>query len=158
MPNLSTNVGFNLFLENECVDFEQINANFEKLDKMALCIESGDKTASYSGGTTGNATWHYRKYSDGTIDLYTKIGFDTLKCNQGSAAPYYTQDCKVYFPVTLTSIDNVHMYMTSNTIGWVQDITGKTVIDCRNFKIMGMTNESEYIYKQVYINVKGRWK
>ena len=81
-----------------------------------------------------------------------------MKCNQGSAAPYYTQDCKVYFPVTLTSIDNVHMYMASNTIGWVQDITGKTVIDCRNFKIMGMTNENDYVYKQVYINVKGRWK
>lgn len=51
MPNLSTNMGFNLFLESDVVDFEQLNANFEKLDKMVLCIESGTKTASYSGNT-----------------------------------------------------------------------------------------------------------
>ena len=43
MPNLSTNMGFNLFLESDVVDFEQLNATFEKLDKMVLCIESGQK-------------------------------------------------------------------------------------------------------------------
>ena len=31
---------FNIFLENDVVDFEQINENFKKLDAMNLCIES----------------------------------------------------------------------------------------------------------------------
>lgn len=158
MPNLSTNMGFNLFLESDVVDFEQLNANFEKLDKMVLCIESGTKTSSYSGNTTGNATWNYKKYSDGTIDLDTAIGFDTLKCNQGSKAPYYTGNCRVYFPFTITKIDNVQIHMSSETKGWVCNLTGKDVVDYILFNIMGMESESNYVFKKVFINVKGRWK
>lgn len=158
MSNLTNNIGFNIFLENDYVDYELINRNFEKLDTMVLCVESGDKSASYSGAATGNATWHYKKYSDGTIDLYTKIGFDTLKCNQGSKAPYYTTDCKVYFPITITKIDCIQMYMGSSTVGWVNNVTGKDVTDVVTFNIMSMESESVYVPKQIFINVKGRWK
>ena len=64
MSDLTSNLAFNTFLENEVIDFEKINENFEKLDGYALCIESGEKTAIYSGGASGNATWRYKKYSD----------------------------------------------------------------------------------------------
>lgn len=158
MSTLSTNMEFNLFLESDVVDFELLNANFEKLDKMVLCTESGEKTANYSGGTTGNTTWKYKKYSDGTIDLYTAMSLDNLKCSQGSQAPYYTSDCKVYFPFTITKIDNVQMHMSSETKGWVCNLTGKDVVDYILFNIMGMESENNYVFKKVFINVKGRWK
>lgn len=158
MSTLSTNMEFNLFLESDVVDFELLNANFEKLDKMVLCTESGEKTANYSGGTTGNATWKYKKYSDGTIDLYTAMSLDNLKCSQGSQAPYYTSDCKVYFPFTITKIDNVQMHMSSETKGWVCNLTGKDVVDYILFNIMGMESENNYVFKKVFIDVKGRWK
>lgn len=158
MPNQTSKMQFNTFLENDVVDWELINQNFEKLDNVVLCIESGEKTAAYSGGVTGNATWRYKMYSDGSIDLYTKMEFDNLKCNGGAKAPYYSGTSKVMFPFTLTAVYDVQMHLASNTIGWVSDITDKSVIDYVMFRVMGMDYENDYEYKQVFINVKGRWK
>lgn len=155
MPDQTAKNKFNIFLENEAVDFEQINENFKKLDDMNLCVESGMKTASYSGGVTGNANWRYRKYADGTIDMFTKLEFDNLKCNGGSEAPYYSGSSKVYFPFTMTAVYDVQMHLASNTIGWVSDITGKSVIDYVLFRVMGMGCETENIYKQIFISIKG---
>ncbi len=158
MSNTTSNVGFYTFLENDVVDWAYINKNFEKLDVMALCIESGTKAAAYSGGASGNATWYYKKYSDGTIELYTKLEFDNIKCTGGAAAPYYSDSIKVLFPFTISYVDDVQMHLTSDTIGWIADITGKGVVDCAIFRIMSMTSESSNISKRVYINMKGRWK
>lgn len=140
------------------MDWELINENFEKLDNMTLCIESGEKTAAYSGGVTGNATWRYKKYSDGSVELYTGIEFKSLKCSAGSSIPYCSENVKVSFPITLTSIDNAQLHMASDTVGWVSNITGKNILDYIMFKVASMKNESSYVYKQIFINVKGRWK
>ena len=158
MPNQTANMEFTTFLENDVVDWEKINENFEKLDNVVLCIESGTKTASYSGGTSGNATWHYKKYSDGSIEMYAKMEFDNIKCNGGSSSPYYSGTSTVNFPFALTAVYDVQMHLASNTIGWVSDITGKSVIDLVSFRVMSTAYESTFIYKQIFINVKGRWK
>lgn len=158
MPNQTAEMQFNTFLENDVIDWELINQNFEKLDNVVLCIESGEKTAAYSGGSSGNATWRYKKYSDGSIELYAKMEFDNIKCNGGSSSPYYSGTSKVMFPFQLTAVYDVQMHMASNTIGWVSDITGKSVIDYVMFRVMSTAYESTNIYKQVFINVKGRWK
>ena len=84
MPNTTSKLGLNTWLENDVVDFEEINENFEKLDNMVMCIESGTKTANFSGGTTSVATWRYRKYSDGTVEMSAKLEFTNLKCDGGS--------------------------------------------------------------------------
>ena len=62
------------------------------------------------------------------------------------------------FPFQLTAVYDVQMHLASNTIGWVSDITGKSVIDHVMFRVMSTAYESTNIYKQVFINVKGRWK
>ena len=61
----------------------------------------------------------------------------------------------MYFPFSLSEIYDVQMHLASNTIGWVSDITNKTVTDKVVFKVMGVDSENDYIYKQVFINVKG---
>lgn len=155
MPNVTTNLGLNTWLENEVVDFEEINENFEKLDAMTMCVESGKKTANYTGGSDTVATWYYRKYSDKSIDLWAKLNFTNLKCNGGSGSPYYSGDSKVYFPFTLSAVTDVQMHLVSNTIGWVSDITEKTVLDYVRFRVMATAYESSPLYKQIFINVKG---
>lgn len=155
MANQTTKLGLNTFLENEAVDWELINENFTKLEAMNLCIESGTKTASYTGGVTSTATWRYRKYADGTIDMSTKLEFDNLKCNGGPSSPHYSGTSQVYFPFSLSQVYDVQMHLASNTIGWVSDITGKSVLDYVMFRVMSTANESTNIYKQIFITVKG---
>lgn len=155
MANTTDNLQFNVWLEDDVVNFEEINANFEKLDDMVMCIESGTKTASYSGGSDANAVWRYKKYSDGTIDMSAKLNFTNLKCNGGSKSPYYSGNVQLNFPFTFSEIYDVRMHLASNTIGWVSDITGETVNDSVSFRVMSMDSESTNIHKQVFINVKG---
>lgn len=158
MSDLTPNLSFNTFLENEVMDYEKINENFDKLDGYALCIESGEKTAAYSGGASGNAVWRYKKYSDGTIEMYTKIELENLKCNSGASSPYYSSDMKVMLPMNLVNIDYVNMFLTSDTVGYVSDKTGKNVLDYVLFKVISNALESSNIFKRVFIEVKGRWK
>lgn len=153
--NQTANLGLNTWLENEPVDFEEINENFEKIDSLVSCIESGTATASFTGGTNTVANWKYKKYSDGTIDMSTKLDFTNLKCNGGTGSPYYSGTSTVYFPFALTEVHDVQMHLASNTIGWVSNITGQTVLDKVIFRVMATEYESTDIYKQIFINVKG---
>lgn len=159
MPNQTSNNQFNTFLESDAVDWSLINENFEKIDKMVLCVDSGEKTAAYSGGATGNASWKYKKYSDGSVEMYTAIDFDSLKCSGGAKAPYNTDSVRLVFPFQLVSIDCVQMHLiSSNTNGWVSDITGRNILDYLLFRVMGMETESSNVYKRVCIDLKGWWK
>ena len=155
MPNKTTKLGLNTFLENEVVDFELVNENFEKIDKLVVCTESGTKTASYTGGVSGTTTWRYKKFSDNTIEMSTKMEFTNIKCNGGTASPYYSGISTVYFPFELTSVYNVQMHLASNTFGWVTNITGASVIDNVKFRILNPSKEETAVYKQVFITVKG---
>ena len=155
MPNQTRNLKLNTWLENETVDFEQINDNFRKIDGLVSCVESGTIESSYSGGSSAMATWRYKKYSDGTVEMSTKINFTNLKCNGGSSAPYYSGTSTLFFPFQLNQVYDVQMHLASNTIGWVSDITGQAVLDKVIFRVMGMEFENDYIYKQVFIQVKG---
>lgn len=155
MPNLTNNLKLNTWLENEAVDFEQVNENFRKIDATVSCIESGTITSSYTGGTTNVANWRYKKYTDGTVEMSAKIEFTNLKCNGGSEVPYYSGISTLYFPFQLSQVYDVQMHLASNTIGWVSDITGHSVLDRVAFRVMAMHYESDYEYKQVFIRVKG---
>ena len=77
--NKTKNLGLNIWLENEPVNFEEMNENFEKIDHFVSCTESGVKTASYSGGSDTVANWRYKKYSDGTVEMSAKLNFTNLK-------------------------------------------------------------------------------
>ena len=155
MANKTLNLDLNIWFENDPVNFEEMNYNFEKLDSMTMCIESGKKTAYYSGGIDSVSSWYYKKYSDGTIEMSTKLDFIDLKCNGGTSAPYYSGEAKVSFPFAFSEIYDVQIHMASSTIGWVCDTTPKSVLDYLTFKVMGQTYESNYVNKQVYLTVKG---
>lgn len=155
MPNQTDNLKLNTWLENEVMDFEELNANFETIDKLVSCVESGVKTANYTGGADSVAKWRYKKYSDGTVEMSAKLGFTNLKCNGGSQSPYYSGTSNVYFPFELKEVYDVQMHLASNTIGWVSDITGKSVLDMVMFRVMATESESTEKYKQIFIQVKG---
>ena len=153
--NKTEKLKLNIWLESEPVNFEEMNANFEKIDSLPFCIESGTKVGTYTGGITSTNTWRYKKYSDGSIEMFTKLEFDNLKCNGGSQAPYYSDSSKVVFPFALKGVYDIQMHLASNTIGWVSDITGKSVIDHVLFRVAAVYKETDLEHKQIFINVKG---
>lgn len=155
MPNKTANLELNTWLENEPVDFEEVNANFEKIDKLVSCVESGNKTSNYTGGSESVAKWRYKKYSDGTIEMSTVIYFTNLKSNGGAKAPYYSESSTIYFPFSLNEVYNVQMNLASSSFGWVSNITGKSVLDSVTFRLMSPESESTEVYKQVFIDIKG---
>ena len=155
MANQTERCKFNTFLENDVVDFEQINSNFEKLDGMCLCTESGIKAANYDGVTSGSILWRYKKYADNNVELSIKLEFGNIACNGGTSAPYNSGQVNVYLPFKFSDIYNIQMHMTSNTPGWVQDITAKGSLDRVSLKILSMQKETVNVYKEISINVKG---
>lgn len=153
--NKTEKLGLNIWLENEPVNFEEINENFEEIDKMPIPIESGTKSSPYTGGSDSSATWLYKKYSDGSVEMCTRLEFTNLKCNGGTSAPYYSGVSEVTVPFTLSRTYDVQMHLASNTIGWISDITGRAAMDVIRFRVMAMGLETDTEYKQVFINVKG---
>lgn len=158
MPGKTAKLGLNTFLENEVVNYEQINDNFEKIDDCCMCYEDGRKISTCSGDINGQCTWHYKKFTNNEIEMSAKMEFANVKCDGGSAAPYYSGIARVEFPFALSSVYDVQMHLASNTIGWVSDITGKSVVDSVSFRVMSMNKETTEIYKQVFITVKGTLK
>lgn len=153
--NKTDKLKLNIWLENEPVNFEEINHNFKEIDKLPFVVESGTKNGSYTEGTNSSNTWYYKKYSDNSIELYTKLEFDNLKCNNGSAAPYYSGTSKVTFPFDLKAVRDVQMHLVSNTVSWISNLTGKSVLDSISFRLVSAWKEDTTEYKQVFINVKG---
>ena len=47
------------------------------------------------------------------------------------------------------------MHLSSNTMGWISDITGESILDCIMFRLLNTQKENENEYKQVFVSVKG---
>ena len=155
MPDKTPNLGLNTWLETEYLDVDEINENFKKLDAISICKETGIATANYTGGVAATADWYYKKYADGTVEMSARLYYTNLKCNGGTEAPYYSGDSSVSFPFKFNKIYDVQMHLVSNTMGWISDITGETVLDNIRFRLMNMRKETEEDYKQVFVSVKG---
>lgn len=156
MPNQTAKMQFNTFLENDVVDWELINQNFEKLDDTVLCIESGEKTAAYSGGSSGNAVWYYKIYSDGSLDMYTILDINNLRCSNGGKIPYYSDKVTVNFPFKLNNVNYMNIHVVSDDYVMVSNVTQKTSNDIIVFRLAAMESESNYKARQIYIEIKGR--
>lgn len=153
----TTNLGFHKWIDTDAVDFEEINENFEKIDKCVICTESGVKNGTYEceWSSGGSIEWRYKVYSDGTIDLSAKLLFTNIKCNGGDKIPYYSGYATVKIPFTLSKVYNVQMHVASGTLGWISNITETDVVDHVKFRIMSPEKEINTEYKQIFINVKG---
>ena len=160
MPNKTTNLKLNTWLESDVVDFEQVNENFQIIDGLVNCMEAGTWTSTYTDGdVTRTATWYYRKYTNGHVDMYGKLGFNRgdLLCSEGDESPYYSEYKQINYPVTFTSIYHLDIG-TSNTknSNWTVNLTGSSTMGYCGFRLVSRPKETENAYKVVYISVKGR--
>lgn len=155
MSSKTSNLGLTIWNDIDPVNFEEINDNFKKIDTLINCIESGTVTSTYTGGIYTEAEWHYKKYTDGSVDMSTVLYFNNLKCNGGTEPPYYSDDSTVNFPFNFSKIYDIQMHLVSNTFDWISNITGATISDYVKFRIFNTLKENTGTYKQIFINVKG---
>lgn len=155
MSSNTSNLGLTIWNESDPVDFEDINNNFEKIDRLVNCIESGTVTSTYTGGINSTAEWRYKKYSDGSVDMSTVLYFSNLTCNGGTEPPYYSVNSSVNFPFNFSRIYDVQMHLVSNNSGWLSNVTGATINNSISFKLFNITKETEDAYKQIFISIKG---
>lgn len=157
MASKTDKLKLNIWEETDVVNFEEVNENFKTLDGMVMCIESGTKTAPYTGGYGDSiATWHYKKYSDGTIDMSAKLIYSNLKCNGETAqGVFYSGSSKVTFPFEFRDVFDIQMHLASNSNGWISDISNKSIYNDLTFRLLAVHKETEEMYKQVFVNVKG---
>ena len=158
--NRTEKLGLHTWLENEIVDFEEMNENFEIMDALPLCIGSGARSAPYSGSTltTDAAVWYFRRYSDGVVEISGKFVHNALPVSTGAAAPYTTDQTTITFPITFNKIYSINITCNGYETMCIPVLT--TPADITNYisyKLMSFTQEtsSEYTDKEVYITVKG---
>ena len=58
MSSKTSNLGLTIWNDTDPVDFEEINSNFQAIDRLVSCIESGIVTTSYNGETTTDVNWY----------------------------------------------------------------------------------------------------
>lgn len=157
MPNSTANLGLNIFLEDEVFDVDQVNENFQKLDVVPMCTETGTMTSYYSGASVGTITWYYKRYQDKTIELNASVSLNLLITKNGTSQPYYSDTVEVGLPVQFSSIYDAHISVASNTQCWPSIIASSRIIDSLNFvllsknKVTSTTNN----FKTIFIQVKG---
>ena len=157
MATKTPNLGLNTWIETDPVNFEEMNYNFETIDKLVHCVESGFITAPYTNGSNTIADWYYRKYSDGMVEICADLTFTKLMCDQGSAAPYYSADhSEITLPFTFVRVYDLQMHTASNSLSWVTNITGGNVTNRVIFRRFSMSVESSELYKQVFVRIVGK--
>ena len=158
MASKTDKLKLNIWEETDVVNFEEINENFKKLDNMIMCVESGISQPTYYQGGYGDsmAKWHYKKYSDGTLEMSAKLEYANLKCNEKTdQGVYRSSQSLVQFPFEFKEVYDAQMHLTSNTNGLISDNAGRSIYKDLTFRLIAMAEEKEETYKQVYINVKG---
>lgn len=147
MSSKTSNLGLTIWNDTDPVDFEEINSNFQTIDGLANCIESGIVTVT-------DVNWYYKKYSDGVAEACAILSYSTLTCNTGTAAPYESAISTINFPFAFSTVYNIQMNLVSGTTGWITNTS--VSLDSASFKICNIVQESASAYKQVCVSVKGK--
>ena len=61
MSSKTSKLGLTIWNDTDPVNFEEMNANFKKIDGLVNCIESGTVTSTYTAGLNSTIEWHNKK-------------------------------------------------------------------------------------------------
>lgn len=162
MATKTPNLKLNTWLESDVVNFEEVNENFEVLDGCIMCIASGMTDSSCSGSSDSRPNWNYKKYSNKTIEMDTRIPFANSICSEGvtGTGPYkMINNCILSLPTnvgTITSITSIQLQLSGeNAYGWAVNLSNKDRIDSIVMNILNSIIETSSSYKEIHVSVKG---
>lgn len=174
MPTTTANLGLAKPLESENWDPNVYNNNFDKIDKLTHIVESGTTTSKRwtINGTSSNGgtiTWHYKKYSDGSLEAQTMWKIANWLCNdsQGQDGTWRSGWIHVEYPTLgQKSIFYKNAYCASSSTS--SDSTQCWVMDSSDYgedatyqtiELVATREETNSaIEKVIYMEFKGMWK
>lgn len=141
MSSKTDNLQMTKWLENDPVNFEEVNENFLKIDNCTSCYERGVVTSSYSGGLNGVGKWVYRKYTgwnlkksdDDTLSIIKTI--EACIVIDASSLPienedsdissiFHSIDLTINLPFDIASLSYINMHLAVDGLyGGVMDKT-----------------------------------
>lgn len=174
MPNTTANLGLKKPLENEYWDPNVYNDNFDTIDKLTHIIASGTITSdkyriNSSSVKDGTVTWHYKKFSDGTLEASCAILITDLRCNDNEGADGTWRSgwlCVGYPSLGQKSIYYKNAMCASSSSSndsiqcWVMDtsVYGESAT-YQSIRLVSTKKETDTaIEKVIYMEFKGMWK
>ena len=169
------NLGMNLFIDTDVVDFNDINKNFNVLDALPFCVKSGVTTATYQQyilkngnentayGNPIDVKWNYKIYNDKTFEMYAKIELTTLSCTAAIGSLFRSGYLRVYLPnkysdgtmFNIAEVSDLNINMSSDSYDWIILTNGPSIVNNFTFRIVGPKKETYSVYRQIFVNVKG---
>lgn len=162
------NLGLATWLENDIVNFEDINDNFEKLDNCIVGLSKGyeSEPATVIGGGANASPWKYKTYSDGSTEITIAIQYAALRCCTANSAAgvYASETSTVYLPPThvfdyihdirITAVNELSVG-TKQAYNWASIIEYDSFSRAIRFALLSTESEPDTNIKQVYISIKG---
>lgn len=173
MAEETSKLGLRKPTEDEYFDIVgDFNANWDKIDALTHIVDSGKKTSDFNepGKSTvgGTVTWYYKKFDDGTFEMFGNLTVNNWKCeNPASSNMYRTTYMKIKYPqIGQTEIlyrnqsirDGTDTDADNSLFNYIIDVS--TVADSLTYSTVRAycnAKETAARAKNVYIEVKGLW-
>lgn len=148
--------------ESDMASINTINANMEIIDSLTHIVASGTATSTkyhnQLDSPNGTVTWRYKKYDDGTYSATCNFSLTDLLCNAATGEAFWSGYIRVMTPnIGIASVHDCQIHVAGNCFNWVINITGTTVLNYVAFRLGSVFQESENIYKQIFIHLEGTW-
>lgn len=176
MPSQTPKLKLNVFYENDLFDYEKFNENMQKLETCPICIKS-DRTVANGAISTQVATdltaafnktttWHWRLYSDGTFEAWTKFSDPSVKCTDAAGFCWTSKTLQFKLPTQSngnsffnpTSYDMIQLSVSDfGSLIAPMNNTAPDTAQFLNCRIMGFTDETNAVgvYRDIMIYMKG---
>lgn len=148
------------------------NANWDKIDALTHIKNSGKASSSYyspatAASPTGTVTWRYKKFSDGTFEMFGTLTVNNAICGTAASdGSYRSANIKIKYP-TIGQTEVMYRNQTvrdgtdaddGSTYNSIVDVS--TVADALSYstvRLYATAKETKNKAKNIYIEIKGLW-
>ena len=174
MADTTPNLGLRKPAESDYFDIVgDFNANWDKIDGLTHIVKSGSASSKfYEPGNdakeAGTVTWRYKKFSDGTFEMFGMFTINNMICKTKAAdGSYASANVKIKYP-TIGGISDV-LYRSQTVRDGTDNADGSifnSIVDVSTradsltystVRLYSTIQETANRAKNIYIEVKGLW-
>lgn len=173
MAETTSKLGLVKPTEDEYFDIVgDFNDNWDKIDGLVHIVESGKKTTNFfspstATSATGSVTWRYKKFNDGTFEMFGCLTVNNAVCGTAAAdGSYRAAGIKIKYP----SIGQNEVLYRNQAVrdgtdasdgsiyNSIVDIsTAADSLTYSTVRLYATAKETKNRAKNIYIEAKGTW-